>query len=79
MKGKCSGRGNVRGWDISVGGRTRDVRQEHSFLTGWMGSGDFLTNSKNLDLGTRWDGLSVHDVKLPPWASDARDFTNKCR
>lgn len=44
-----------------------------------MGLGDFLSNSKNLDLGTRWDGLSVNDVKLPPWASDSRDFTNKCR
>lgn len=42
--------------------------------------GEFLLNSKRLDLGsTQETGEAVGDVRLPPWASSAADFTAKCR
>jgi hypothetical protein len=41
--------------------------------------GDFLNNSRNLDFGTRQNGVKVHDVQLPPWAKDSADFVRKCR
>lgn len=41
--------------------------------------GNFLVNSKKLDLGLRSDGERVNDVVLPPWAKDAADFTKQCR
>jgi factor associated with neutral sphingomyelinase activation len=41
--------------------------------------GDFLSNFMNLNLGMRSDGVQVNDVVLPPWASNAEDFTKKCQ
>lgn len=36
---------------------------------------DFLVNYNNFDLGTKQNGIRVHDVLLPPWAkSDSREF-----
>ncbi|XP_070575197.1 protein FAN-like isoform X2 [Ptychodera flava] len=40
---------------------------------------DFLLNKQNLTLGTRQDGLKLHNVELPPWAKDSVDFCSKCR
>jgi factor associated with neutral sphingomyelinase activation len=45
----------------------------------FIGDGEFLENSDNLDLGTRQDGSRVGNVILPPWAKDARDFVRKNR
>lgn len=39
----------------------------------------FLNNELGLDLGSKMNGEKVWDVKLPPWASDARDFLAKMR
>ncbi|XP_015209172.2 protein FAN isoform X1 [Lepisosteus oculatus] len=39
----------------------------------------FLVNSLSLNLGKRQGGKMVGDVLLPPWASDADDFLQKCR
>ena len=39
----------------------------------------FLINELNLDLGVKMNGEKVWDVKLPPWASDAKDFLTKMR
>jgi len=42
--------------------------------------GDFLVKPTELDLGIRADGTTrVGDVELPPWATDAADFTRQCR
>ncbi len=41
--------------------------------------GDFLLNTKNLDLGVRQDGAEVDDLVLPPWADSPRDFVQKMR
>ena len=47
----------------------------------YVGSGDFLINSKRLDLGKRGgDGKRVNDVELPPWANNsAKGFVAKMR
>ncbi|OMJ93774.1 hypothetical protein SteCoe_3221 [Stentor coeruleus] len=39
----------------------------------------FLQNELNLDLGVKMNGEKVWDIKLPPWATDARDFLSKMR
>ena len=39
----------------------------------------FLQNDLSLDFGVKMNGEKIWDVKLPPWASDARDFLNKMR
>ena len=39
----------------------------------------FLLNELNLDLGVKMNGEKIWDVKLPAWASDARDFLTKMR
>ncbi|XP_048865845.1 protein FAN isoform X3 [Brienomyrus brachyistius] len=39
----------------------------------------FLENNLNLDLGKRQGGRMVGDVSMPPWASDTRDFLQKCQ
>ncbi|XP_066480106.1 protein FAN isoform X2 [Tiliqua scincoides] len=39
----------------------------------------FLVNSLKLDLGKTQGGKIVDNVELPPWASDANDFLQKCQ
>ena len=34
---------------------------------------DFLRNQQSLPLGTRQDGIELHDVVLPPWAQGSPD------
>jgi len=43
----------------------------------FMGSGEFLLNSDDLDLGRRHSGERLQDVILPPWAENAKDFIRK--
>ena len=45
----------------------------------YNGTGEFLTNSQGLPLGTRNNGEPLNDVILPPWAKSPQDFVNKCR
>ncbi|KAL9648972.1 hypothetical protein ABK040_008352 [Willaertia magna] len=45
----------------------------------YQSTGNFLTNSLNLDLGIKNNGERVNNVVLPPWAKDERDFIYKCR
>jgi hypothetical protein len=45
----------------------------------YMPGGSFLVNSQGLDLGMLQSGVMLGDVVLPPWASSATDFTDKCR
>jgi hypothetical protein len=40
---------------------------------------DFLINARGLQLGSTQTGERVHDVKLPNWAKDPRDFLEKNR
>ena len=40
---------------------------------------DFLINARGLQLGSTQTGERVHDVKLPKWAKDPRDFLEKNR
>lgn len=42
-----------------------------------MSSGEFLLNSEDLDLGQRQTGERLHDVELPMWAKNQRDFIRK--
>jgi hypothetical protein len=42
-----------------------------------MSSGEFLLNSEDLDLGQRQTGERLHDVELPVWAKNQRDFIRK--
>jgi hypothetical protein len=43
----------------------------------FIGSGEFLVNIDDLDLGHRHSGERLHDVELPPWAESPRDFIRK--
>lgn len=43
----------------------------------FTGTGDFLSNADDLDLGHRSSGERLHDVVLPPWADSPRDFIRK--
>ena len=43
----------------------------------FCGSGEFLCNDDELDLGHRHSGDRVGDVDLPPWAKSRRDFIRK--
>lgn len=43
----------------------------------YCGSGEFLVNYNNLDLGHRHTGERLYDVVLPPWADSPRDFIRK--
>lgn len=43
----------------------------------FTGTGEFLSNSDDLDLGHRSSGERLHDVVLPPWADSPRDFIRK--
>lgn len=43
----------------------------------FIGSGEFLNNLDDLDLGHRYSGDRLHDVELPPWADSSRDFIRK--
>jgi WD40 repeat protein len=43
----------------------------------FTGTGDFLSNADDLDLGHRSSGERLHDVVLPPWADSTRDFIRK--
>jgi hypothetical protein len=46
----------------------------------YEGTGDFLRNMFDLDMGIRQsNSKKVDDVVLPPWASSPRDFVSKCR
>lgn len=45
----------------------------------YQSSGEFLSNSRNLPLGTKSNGKKVHHVVLPNWAKDERDFITKNR
>jgi factor associated with neutral sphingomyelinase activation len=45
----------------------------------FYGEGEFLYNTENLDLGCRHNGERVHDVELPPWAKNPKDFVRKSR
>lgn len=40
---------------------------------------DFLINARGLQLGSTQTGERVHDVELPQWAKDPRDFLEKNR
>jgi factor associated with neutral sphingomyelinase activation len=40
----------------------------------YQSSGDFLLNTTNLPLGTKSNGKKIHNVVLPPWAKDEKDF-----
>jgi factor associated with neutral sphingomyelinase activation len=42
-------------------------------------AGQFLLNGRHLELGQRSDGRALGDVRLPPWATDAKDFVTKMR
>eukprot|EP01083_Nonionella_stella_P088211 245671_1 len=42
-------------------------------------TGRFLQNIEGLDFGYKQDNTVVDDVELPPWASSASDFVEKCR
>jgi len=42
-------------------------------------AGQFLCNDRHLDLGQRSDGRTLGDVRLPPWAADAKDFVTTMR
>lgn len=41
--------------------------------------GQFLSNTKRLNLGVRHDSVRLDDVVLPPWASSSSDFIQKLR
>lgn len=43
----------------------------------FTGSGEFLVNFDDLDLGHRQTGERLNDVDLPPWADSPRDFIRK--
>jgi hypothetical protein len=43
----------------------------------FTGTGEFLVNDDDLDLGHRHSGERVGDVDLPPWAKSRRDFIRK--
>jgi hypothetical protein len=43
----------------------------------FIGSGEFLMNSDDLDLGHRYNGERLGDIELPPWAESTRDFIRK--
>jgi factor associated with neutral sphingomyelinase activation len=43
----------------------------------FTGTGEFLSNADDLDLGHRSSGERLHDVVLPPWADSTRDFIRK--
>ena len=43
----------------------------------FTGSGEFLVNSDDLDLGRRHTGERLGDVVLPPWAKRPSDFVKK--
>ena len=43
----------------------------------FTGSGEFLINSDDLDLGRRHTGERLGDVVLPPWAKRPSDFVKK--
>ena len=43
----------------------------------FFGSGEFLVNSDDLDLGMRQTGERLNDVELPPWAKSHKDFIRK--
>ncbi|KNC50605.1 FAN Factor [Thecamonas trahens ATCC 50062] len=46
----------------------------------YAGDGSFLRNTAGIDFGVcQGSGERVHDVELPPWASDAADFVTKLR
>jgi Beige/BEACH domain len=45
----------------------------------YSGSGAFLNNSEDLDLGVTQLGHRLGDVELPAWANSNRDFIRKCR
>jgi hypothetical protein len=43
----------------------------------FIGSGEFLQNADDLDLGHRYSGERLGDIELPPWAESTRDFIRK--
>jgi hypothetical protein len=43
----------------------------------FVGSGEFLLNIDDLDLGHRHSGERLHDVELPAWADSPRDYIRK--
>ncbi|KAK4287855.1 hypothetical protein Pmani_039089 [Petrolisthes manimaculis] len=43
------------------------------------GSHHFLTNTLNINFGTRQNGKPVGDVELPPWASDSKSMIQVMR
>jgi factor associated with neutral sphingomyelinase activation len=43
----------------------------------FTGSGDFLVNNDDLDLGHRHNGERLNNVDLPKWAKSPRDFIRK--
>lgn len=43
----------------------------------FTGSGDFLVNDDDLDLGHRHNGERLNNVDLPKWAKSPRDFIRK--
>lgn len=63
-------------WDLLTRSQTVDVRElipEFFFLP------EFLINGNRLHLGQRANGEYLNDIKLPPWAKDAREFVIKNR
>ncbi|KAG5190431.1 BEACH domain-containing protein [Tribonema minus] len=45
----------------------------------YAGSGKFLGNTDDLQLGVTQTGQRLGDVELPPWARSGRDFIARCR
>jgi factor associated with neutral sphingomyelinase activation len=64
----------------SSGSGSSSTSSPHSHSHGPATASEFLSNTQELDLGIRQNGLPVEDVTLPPWANGStEEFTRKMR